>query len=261
MPRPMSLAIALLLGGAAAVSACGGDGKKDAAGTPDTQSGSAVPTEAGSPEATSSAGTYDATQAQALLDAASLVANDIGPDWVLTEDKSIDNAVAAVGDPLGAASFERCGRLAGRLVANSPSDVVAAYTGGGLVSVFSQLTVFATAAGAADCSMEEARHFSDPGTLARRFGSAFADPDAVVVNVLTGAAAHPQVGDSSFTAVLSGETEAAGTRVGLQIVIVGFLQGNTSAVIGVAHAPRTEISIAELTPYINLTLQRIVANQ
>lgn len=264
MSRPIVIAISLLVGGAAIASACGGDSKKDATGTPEAQSTgakTAAPTTATELPATSAPSrTYSETQAKALLDDASLTAKDVGADWTITSDKLIDNTVAAEADPAGAASFKRCGRMAGRLVTTGPADIVSAYLGGSVVSVFSQLTVYATAAGAADCSVEEARRFSQPGTLARRFGSAFVDPDLAVVKVLEDSE-YPQVGDGSFAASVTGETNATGTRVGLQIVIVGFLKGNTSAIVGVAHAPRTDLSTKELQRYVDLVLQRISEHQ
>ena len=182
---------------------------------------------------------------------------DIGADWVITADTPSDNAAAAAADPTSAASNERCGRLAGRLVTNGPKDTVSAYLGGSIVSAFSQLTVYATAAGAADCSAESAARFAQAGELARAFGSVFVNPDAVAVKPVD----YPTVGDGSFATALTGDINAAGTVVQLQIVIIGFLKGNTSAVVGVAYAPLTTPSTKELQPFVDLVLQRISANQ
>ena len=172
-------------------------------------------------------------------------------------DTSLDNAAAAAADPSSAASIERCGRLAGRLVTNQPADTVSAYLGGTIVTAFSQLTVYSTAAGAADCSAEGAAKFAAPGALARAFGSVFVNPDAVVVTPVD----YPTVGDGSFATALTGEINAAGTVVGLQIVIVAFLKGNTSAVVGIAYSPLTIPTTTELEPLVSLVLQRITANQ
>jgi hypothetical protein len=172
-------------------------------------------------------------------------------------DTSLDNAAAAAADPSSAAAIDRCGRLAGRLVTNQPGDTVSAYLGGTIVTAFSQLTVYSTAAGAADCSAEGAAKFSAPGALARAFGSVFVSPDAVVVTPVD----YPTVGDGSFATALTGEINAAGTVVGLQIVIVAFLKGNTSAVVGIAYSPLTVPTTTELKPLVDLVLQRITANQ
>jgi hypothetical protein len=192
-----------------------------------------------------------------LLGEASLKPADIGADWAITADTSSDNAAAAATDPNGGASFERCGRLAGRLLTSGPKDTVSAYLGGTIVAAFSQLTVYATAAGAADCSAEGAARFAEPGALAKAFGSVFVDPLKVTVTPVD----YPQVGDGSFATALTGDINAAGTVVQLQIVFVAFLKGNTSAVVGVAYAPLTTPSTAELKPFVDLVLQRITANQ
>lgn len=231
-----------------------------APGTPALTGATPVPatTAAGTPaNAAPAVATFNETQAKALLDEASLKPQDGGSDWVVTGDTATDNAAAAAADPSSAASNDRCGRLAGRLVTDGPKDNVSAYLGGSLVTAFSQLTVYATAAGAADCSAEGATKFQAPGALARAFGTIFTDPDAVVVKPVD----YPQVGDGSFATSLTGEINASGTVVGLQIVIVAFLKGNTSAVVGVAYAPLTTPSTTELKSFVDLVLQRIAANQ
>ena len=156
-----------------------------------------------------------------------------------------------------AASIERCGRLAGRLVTNQPADTVSAYLGGTIVTAFSQLTVYSTAAGAADCSAEGAAKFAAPGALARAFGSRVRE---------SGRGRGDAGGLSNGWRRLvrhgaTGEINAAGTVVGLQIVIVAFLKGNTSAVVGIAYSPLTIPTTTELEPLVNLVLQRITANQ
>jgi hypothetical protein len=134
---------------------------------------------------------------------------------------------------------------------------VSAYLGGQIVSAFSQITVYATAAGAADCAAEGAARFAKPGELARAFASVFIHPDAVVVKPID----YPQAGEGSFAAALTGDVSVPGTAVQLQIVIVAFLKGNSVALVGVAYAPLTNPSTKELQPFVDLVLQRISANQ
>jgi hypothetical protein len=232
--------LAVIAAGALVAAACGGGSKPGATATP------AV-----------TAAEFDLARAKALIDRASLMPADLGADWVITADQSSDNAAAAASDPAGAASFERCGRLLGRLVTSGPKDTVSAYLTGLLVAAFSQLTVYKTASGAADCAAEGAARFQQPGELARAFGTVFVNPDAVNVQPLD----YPQTGDGSFAAALTGDINAAGTTVQLQIVLLAFLKGNTSAVVGVAMSPLTNPSTAELKPYVDLVLQRIAADQ
>ncbi len=298
MSRLIMFAAATLAAGLLIASACGGSSKKDATATPGTPStpaktaaattaaktptaGAASASPAGTVAAASTPAATDATsapaaantpappapppagktlnetQAKALLDAASLKPADVGPDWKISTDTPTDNAAAAATDPIAGASFERCGRLAGRLITNGPKDNVSAYLGGSIVAAFSQLTVFATANGAADCSAEAAVRFQEPGALAKAFGTVFVDPAKVVVKPVE----YPAVGDGSFAVALTGDINAAGTVVQLQIVIVAFLKGNTSAVVGVAYAPLTTPSTKELKPFVDLVLQRVTANQ
>ncbi len=293
MPRSIAFALSALLGAALVAAACGGgSGTKSATSTssaatppartavatsgatsttPKTPAGATPAAAAATPGAPPSTpvapptqappapagNTLNETQAKALVDAASLKPVDLGADWVITTDTPQDNAVAAATDPNGGASFGRCGRLTGRLLTNGPKDTTSAYLGGSLVAAFSQLTVYATAAGAADCSAEGAARFAQPGALARAFGTVFTNPDAVVVKPVD----YPTVGDGSFATSLTGDINAAGTVVQLQIVIVGFLKGNTSAVVGVAYAPLTTPSTKELKPLVDLVLQRVSANQ
>lgn len=288
MPRSIAIVVAALAGAALIAAACGGDSKKDATATPAAQStaaktsaattaaktpaagvtanattaataasGSTPGAAATAPAAPPSGKKYTAEDAAALLLAASLKPTDVAADWKVMSDTSLDNAAAAAADPSSAASIERCGRLAGRLATNQPADTVSAYLGGTIVTAFSQLTVYSTAAGAADCSAEGAAKFSAPGALARAFGSVFVNPDAVVVTPVD----YPQVGEGSFATSLTGDINAAGTVVGLQIVIVAFLKGNTSAVVGIAYSPLTTPTTTELKPLVDLVLQRITANQ
>lgn len=298
MPRLITLAASMLVAGGLLASACGGSSKKAATATPAAQSTAAKTAGATTAAKTPTAGaassptpaapantavssgastsapaaesttapppppppsgrTFNETQAKALIDAASLKPADVGPDWKIMTDTPSDNATAAAADPVGGASFERCGRLAGRLLTNSPKDVVSAYLGGTIVSAFSLLTVYATNAGAVDCSTEAAVRFQAPGALAKAFGSVFVDPSKVVVKPVD----YPPIGDGSFATALTGDINAAGTVVGLQIVIVAFLKGNTTAVVGVAYAPLTTPSTTELKPFVDIVLQRVTANQ
>ena len=172
-------------------------------------------------------------------------------------DVSQDNAAAATADPVSATSIERCGRLAGRLVTNQPQDVVSSYLAGTAVSYFSQLTVYKTATGAADCAAEAAKRLQAPGELARAFGAVFKDPDAVKVQPVD----YPPTADGSFAFALTGDIDAAGTVVQLQIVVVSFRKGNVNAVVGTATSPLTNPTAADLGKYVNLVLQRISGNQ
>ncbi len=294
MPRCIFIAASALAAGALIASACGGSSKKDATATASPQSTAPAKTAAATPRATtptagatvggtavastspsgvatvpaaatpsgsapppSGAKTYTETQAKTLLDDASLKPADVGADWITTMDKPANNAEAAAADPASAASNERCGRLAGRLLTNGPRDTVSAYLGGTIVAAFSQLTVYATAAGAADCAAEGAVRFQKPGELARAFATVFINPDAVVVKPVD----FPPVGDGSFATSLTGDINAAGTVVQLQIVLVAFLKGNVTAAVGVAYAPLTNPSTKELQPLADLVAQRITANQ
>lgn len=216
---------------------------------PTTQSGS-----------TASGKTYNETQAKTLVTDAALLPGDLtklgAGDWHIGTDTTTDNAAAAVTDPRGGASFERCGRLLGRTVTDTPKDVVTAFIQGESVTAFSTITVYATEGGAIDCATEAAVRFQEPGEFARAFGSAFVDPNAVVVALVD----YPQVADGSFAATLTGKVNAAGTVVDITILVVGFRKGNVSAAVGTAHSAGS-IPTSELTPFVNLMLQRIGADQ
>jgi len=256
---PRYAVLTAIAAGAIVAAACGGDSKPSATATPKAEVTAAKAASVAEPtlNPTPAGGEFDMARAQALLDKASLTPADLGADWAVTADQSSDNAAAAASDPTGAASFERCGRLLGRLVTSGPKDTVSAYLTGLLVASFSQITVYKTADGAAGCAAEGAARFQQPGELARAFGSVFVNPDAVTVQPLD----YPQTGDGSFAAALTGDINAAGTTVQLQIVLLAFLKGNTSAVVGVAMSPLTNPSTTELKPYVDLVLQRIAASQ
>jgi hypothetical protein len=200
---------------------------------------------------------WTAGEAQALLTSAPLSPADLTGSWTISSDVAQDNATAAAADPRAGASFERCGRLSGRLLVNmaTPDTIVGRYLGGQSVSFFTQMAVYATDAGAADCAIESAVRFSEPGELAKAFGSVFVSTTPVVTNQV----AYPQMADGSIAWTLSGKTNANGLEVDLTILIVAFRKGNVTSVVGSAAAstPSTE----ELTPLVNLVLSRVSAAQ
>lgn len=235
-----------------------------ASAAPPTASGGATTPQAGVSPAATAAGdstgggaVFDETQAKSLIDEASIKPADVGADWKIGSDTPIDNATAETNDPANAGDIERCGRLLGRTVTLTPADVVSAYLTGEIVSAFTQLTVYKTAEGATDCANAGAARLQAPGALARAFRTIFTTPDAVTVQPLT----YDTVGDGSFAVALTGDTNASGTTVQIQIVLVAFRKGNTSAVVGIAQSPLTNPVASIVKPYIDLTLQRIVANQ
>ncbi len=195
-------------------------------------------------------------QAQALLAATLLTPRDLRGAWNITSDTTQDNAAAAAADPASAASNQRCGRLLGRTVLNLAADPVNAFLGGQTLSFFSTAVVYATGAGAADCAAEAAQRLARPGQLARAFASVFINPEAVQVALVD----YPQIGDGSFAATLTGQANASGTVIDLTILVVGFRTGNVTAAVGSARSGSTPPTV-ELTPLVNLVLQRISANQ
>lgn len=196
-------------------------------------------------------------EAQALLSSAPLTPSDLGGGWEIGVDTAQDNASAAAADPRGGASYERCGRLSGRLLTNAPvaDQLVSRYLGGEAVSFFTQLTVYATDAGAADCAIEAAIRFQEPGQLAGAFGTIFVKTVPVTVTQVPYAA----VGDGAIAWTLAGKTNANGLDVDLKILIVAFRKGNVTAVVGTAAA--FEPSVDALTPLVNTVLARITAAQ
>jgi hypothetical protein len=239
-------------------------GTSTAAETPaagETQTGGQAtqPAGSGSPVATQPAGgggvTLTAAEAPAFLDAVVLKPADLDGNFNAQSDTTADNAAAAAADPEGAASNERCGRLLGRTVTYIAEDNVERYISGETVSFFSQVTAYASAQGAADCAAEAAVRLAEPGALARAFGSVFIDPGAVEVTQVQ----YPQVADGSFAATLRGQINAGGTIVDLTILIVAFRAGNATAVVGSAAASAP--STTELTPLVNLVLDRIRSQQ
>jgi hypothetical protein len=176
--------------------------------------------------------------------------------WNIGTDTTSDNAAAAEGPAaLPLASFERCGRLLGRLVVNmAPEDqTVQRYIGGETVSYFSTFTVYATDAGAADCATESAALLSNCIELAKAFGSIFIDPNAVSCVPFE----FPQLGNGSFGIGLAGQISAAGQIVNLEIRIVAWRYGNVTAVVG--NAAAFDPSIEELAPLVETVLGRLEA--
>ena len=243
--RSIALIAVFALAIAAVTVACSGSKK----------SGSTATVPAAGSTASGPAATRPMTidQARALLARASLEPADLPAGWKVMTDTTTDNAAAAAADPSSAASNTRCGRLLGRTVADQPADPVNAFISGQTVSYFSSLTVYATAAGAIDCSNEAAARYQQPGELAKAFGTLFTDPKAVVVKPVT----FPTVGDGSFAATLAGKVNVSGTIIDLTVLVVGFRKGNVTAVVGSAanEAP----PMADLTPLVNLVLRRIGA--
>jgi hypothetical protein len=260
---------ATLLCGVAMLTACGGDDDNGDPTAARTASGSATAgasTPGGDGDATATtegegdstpaaSGDWDETRAEAFLAEVLIEPADIPGVWSVQNETLQTNADAIQDDPKSSASVERCGRLLSRLVTNQPEDPVGLYISGQTVSYFSTVTVYATPAGAADCAAEAAARFQQPGELARAFGSVFVDPDAVVVTPVD----YPTVGDGSAAFNLTGQINAAGTVVDLTILIVSFLEGNVTAVVGSAAAGAP--SVDDLTPYVNLVEQRIASEQ
>jgi hypothetical protein len=191
--------------------------------------------------------TYTAQQGREQVDAGTLTPADLAAGWVVQSD----TASAAVGDDATA-----CGLLASRTVANLPADPIAAFLAGGTLSFFSNVTAYATEAGAIECANRAASRFGTPGDLARAFGPLFVDPDAVVVEAFS----YPQVADGSIAGTLTGKVNASGTVIDLTVLFVGFRKGNVAAVIGSARSGSVPPA-DELTPLINLVIGRIAAQQ
>lgn len=207
------------------------------------------------PAGTASGPSADAAKAPALLNAAMIVPADLPAGWTTVSDTSQDNAAAAAADPTTAASNTRCGRLLGRTLVTQPADIVSTYLAGQTVSFFSQATAYATTAGAIDCANEAAGKLTQPGQLARAFGTLFTDPDTVVVTPVQ----FKQVADGLFAATLAGQTNANGVVVDIVVLVVAFREGNVSMVIG--SAANTAPSTTELEPLVDLVVGRVAAAQ
>jgi hypothetical protein len=253
---------------AAAAFACGGDDDDDGEATPTGAASAASPTAGatvGARPTPDVEGVVDhqkgtpwtEAEATALLDAILLKPADLAPGvWTVMSDSTATNADAAQADPTTAASNERCGRLLARTLTNQPEDITVAFIGGETLSYFSTATVYATEAGADDCSAEAATRLAQPGELARAFGSIFIDPDAVQVAL----ADFPPVAEGQFSATLTGQIDAQGLVLDLTILIVAFQSENVTAVVGSARSGSVPPA-DELAPYAELVLARLQANQ
>jgi hypothetical protein len=237
MPRLIATIATISL--AAVVAACSGGASK-------------TPTPA--PTATRVAVPFTVDRAKTLIDSVVLAPKDLPePGWTVSADTTQDNAAAAAADATTAASNERCGRLLGRTLTTAPPNSVTAFIGGETVAFFSQVTVYATEAGASDCAAEAATKLQQPGQLARAFGKLFIDPDKVAIAPVE----YPATGDGSFAATLAGQVSAQGFTIDLTLLVVGFRKGNVTAVVGSARNGTPPV--AELTPLVGTVLQRIDA--
>jgi hypothetical protein len=199
--------------------------------------------------------TWTEDEAQQLLNTVLITPADVPSVWTVSTDTTSDNATAAMTDPTGGASYERCGRLLGRTQVLMAEDTVERYIGGETVSFFSQATVYATDEGANDCAIEAAQRFSDCTELAKAFGSIFINPAAVSCVPFD----FEQVADGSFAIGLSGQISAAGMVVELTIKVVAWRQGNVSALVGMASA--FDPVVDEMQPLVDLVVERITEAQ
>jgi hypothetical protein len=273
MTMKLAAAIAAMIC-ALGVVACGGDDDDDgdATATRPPTSPTAARTSAASPGAGATAAPrstpiarvttepgsitgFTQAQATALIEASLIKPEDLEGTWEVMSDNTVDNAAAAAADPSAAASIERCGRLLARTFVNRPTDQVERYISGEDVSYFTQLTVYASDAGANDCSLEAAQRVANCPDLARAFGSVFVDPNVVVCEPFE----FEPVGDGSFATTLTGLINAAGTQVNLEIAIVAFRRGNVTAVVG--NAAASDPSVDNLRRYVQLVHDRIGEQQ
>jgi len=197
---------------------------------------------------------YDLEAARALSDAVVLLPEDLDVDvaWKVTTDNPQDNAAFAAAAPELASDIENCGRVFGRTVILQPEDLVGSFILGETLTYFTQLTVYADEAGAIVCGDQTADRLAQPGAIARLFGDVFNNPDAVVVAPVT----FPAVGDGSFAATLTGQSDAGGMVIDLTILVVGFRSGNVSGAVGSVRSGTTPPS-DELAPYVDAVIQRI----
>jgi hypothetical protein len=199
--------------------------------------------------------TYTMPMARSLLNAAALSPRDFTGSWTATTDLIQDNAAVAAADPALGASAARCGRLLGRTVVLQPADLLTAYLSGKPVTAFHELIVYASAAGAADCSAELQQRYRQPGELARALG-VFDDPAATQLAIVD----FPTVGNESFAATLDGLVTVGPYHAGVNLFLVMFRAGNIVAVVGVVRHHNAETTGPEmLTPLLNILLARIAA--
>ena len=67
----------------------------------------------------------------------------------------------------------------------------------------------------------------------------------------------PAIGETSFAATLSGPTSAGGTIVDVTVLVIGFLEGQVSGVVGSVRS--TTPPVDELLPLANLVAERIAS--
>lgn len=237
------LTCGIFVGIAAIVVGCGGGSGEDK--TPEAAGGNG-----------DSGRAFTEAEATALLDSALLKPADLTGQWVIQSDEVTDNEAAASAPGGDAALIERCGRLTGRTIVNSPEDMVSAFLGGETLTFFSNATVYATVEGARECRAETARTLQEPGALARTFGSIFLDPGAVKVALVD----YPAIGDGSFAVTLTGDTDTGEMTVNLTLLVIGFSKGNVSAAVGSARAGEVP-PVDELSPLVDLVLDRIASSQ
>jgi hypothetical protein len=193
-----------------------------------------------------------AEDATALLEHVLVQPDDIDiPGWVIQSDNTTDADQAVAADPSNAEANQRCGHLLSRTITNFPPDSVAAFFAGTTLAYFSQGTVYATAAGAMDCASEAAALLAEPGALARVFGGVFTNPDRVVVETVD----YEAVGDGSFAAKLTGQTNAGGIDIDLTILVVSFRDDAVTYAVGLAVSG-IQPPVDELRPLVDLVLRR-----
>jgi hypothetical protein len=197
--------------------------------------------------------TFTLADAETIVTGTLLSPDDLEGGWNITLDQRVDNVAAADAAPDRASLIEQCGRLLGRMILNTPQDPVSTFLDGNTVVFFSNVTVYATRSGAQLCAAEESARVAQPGELARTFGDVFVNPDAVSVRLIE----VPAVGETSFAARLSGATSAGGTIIDVSVLIIGFLDGQVSGVVGSVRA--TAPPVDELAPLASLVAERIAS--
>ena len=190
--------------------------------------------------------TYTAHDAAAQISAASLTLADLPGGWtILTDTAGIPDANATA-----------CGWLGSRTVTNLTPDPLQAYINVDTLAFFSNVTSYATEAGATDCAQRAAAGFRTSGDIARSFGTLFIDPNAVVVTQVS----YPQVGDSSIAGTLTGKIKVQANIIDLTVLVVVYRKGNVTGAVGSARSGQTP-PFDELTPFINKVIGRLAATQ
>ena len=181
---------------------------------------------------------------------------DVGADWTATTDKSTDNADAAATDPKGAPSFERA---AASSAASSPT---ARRYRLGLPRRHDRRRVLAAHGVQDRGGRGRLRHrrrgeFAAARRAGARVRQRVRQPDAV--------ASCPSSIRRRRRLVRGGADRRHRRRRSrsckLQIVIVAFRKGNVNGRRRRRHVAAHEPATRSLTPYVDLVLQRIAANQ